>query len=154
MWQDNSCACDRTTVVMHVAGQQLSSMWQDNCCLPCDRTTVVVHVTGQQLSCMWQDNSCRACDRTTVVHVAGQQLSCMWQDNSCLPCDRTTVVVHVAGQQLSWQILRHFLTFLTKFVSFNCIVRWRINAGPYLLRFFNTFPPPWALFHFATCITH
>ena len=74
---------DRTTVVFHVTGQLLSSMWQDNSCRACGRTTDVVLVTGQQLSCMWQDNSCSACDRTTAVHMKGQQLSCMWQDNSC-----------------------------------------------------------------------
>jgi hypothetical protein len=74
---------------MHVIGR-LSCMWQGSC-RACDRTSVVVRVAGHQLSCMWQDNSYRSCDRTTVVLVTAQQLW-LWQHNSCV-CDSKTVVV-------------------------------------------------------------
>jgi len=91
---------------MHVTGQQLSCMWQDNSCLACDRTTVVVRVTRLQLSCVRQYNSWRACDRTTfVVRATVQQLSCVRLYNSC-----------------NDRFYKIFLHFWTSVLSCNCIV--------------------------------
>ena len=115
---------------MHVTGQQLSCMWQDNSCRTCDTTTVVVCAKVQQLSCVWQDNICRACDSTTVfVRATVQQLSCVRLYNICRACDCTTVVM-IGFIRFSYIFEQAFwvVTVLS--------ARWRINAGRYLLRFF------------------